>query len=486
MFNTVLRLQTTWSSRLIVGRNATRLLATAPPPPPASDSPARPKSSPPSTPADNVADEVPPVPKESEPLEAAPQEEAQQPLNVSVLPSLDFDPASSLPLKGGRTGARSARDSPSTVEAKKRRMGRLGMALLATGLVGGWVFMGRDWEEGEKVPTKEGVMPDGRIQRANARILDLFDTLNKPAWDELLPKAQHKPYTLLLSMDDLLVTSTWDRQNGWRTAKRPGVDYFLAYLSQFYEIVIFTTQYSYTANPILEKLDPYNSYIAYRLYREAARSVGSKVVKDLTFLNRDLSKVILVDTHPEHISAQPENSILMPKWTGNPGDTNLVGLIPLIESIGIIQPPDVRPILKQYQGKDVVKAFALREAEMKQKAREDWQRAREGKRTGSSSGVSQVTLSSLFGGSVQTVDPSQPPPTFLEIKRKEAQEAYRREAQWIKENEAELKRMIEEDKERMMAEGGSLLGLLTGMGQKPPEGDQVGSAGSSPPASGAK
>ena len=33
--------------------------------------------------------------------------------------------------------------------------------------------------------------------------------------------------------------------NGWRTAKRPGVDYFLAYLSQFYEIVIFTEQHHY-------------------------------------------------------------------------------------------------------------------------------------------------------------------------------------------------------------------------------------------------
>ena len=35
------------------------------------------------------------------------------------------------------------------------------------------------------------------------------------------------------------------RQYGWRTAKRPGVDYFLAYLSQFYEVVLFTTQHNY-------------------------------------------------------------------------------------------------------------------------------------------------------------------------------------------------------------------------------------------------
>ena len=38
---------------------------------------------------------------------------------------------------------------------------------------------------------------------------------------------------------------SFQRQHGWRTAKRPGVDYFLAYLSQFYEVVIFTTQYHY-------------------------------------------------------------------------------------------------------------------------------------------------------------------------------------------------------------------------------------------------
>lgn len=42
--------------------------------------------------------------------------------------------------------------------------------------------------------------------------------------------------------------------NGWRTAKRPGVDYFLAYMAQFYEIVIFTTQHYYvrtiTAPPL--------------------------------------------------------------------------------------------------------------------------------------------------------------------------------------------------------------------------------------------
>jgi NLI interacting factor-like phosphatase len=43
----------------------------------------------------------------------------------------------------------------------------------------------------------------------------------------------------------LLILTPSQRQRGWRTAKRPGVDYFIAYLSQFYEVVIFTSQYHY-------------------------------------------------------------------------------------------------------------------------------------------------------------------------------------------------------------------------------------------------
>ena len=75
------------------------------------------------------------------------------------------------------------------------------------------------------------------------------------------------------------------------------MDYFLAYLSQFYEIVLFTTQNSYvsiidiqrhpacanmisqTAEPILENLDRYGMYFTYRLYRESTRSTSGHIVK---------------------------------------------------------------------------------------------------------------------------------------------------------------------------------------------------------------
>jgi len=59
------------------------------------------------------------------------------------------------------------------------------------------------------------------------------------------------------------------RQYGWRTAKRPGVDYFLAYLSQFYEIVLFTTQHNYVIIPLTSRVSPRSPRITRRQLRSS-------------------------------------------------------------------------------------------------------------------------------------------------------------------------------------------------------------------------
>lgn len=71
----------------------------------------------------------------------------------------------------------------------------------------------------------------------------MFKTLQEPVSAKLLPdplpEPYQCPYTLVLSLDDLLVHSEWDTEHGWKIAKRPGVDFFLAYMAQFFEIVVF-------------------------------------------------------------------------------------------------------------------------------------------------------------------------------------------------------------------------------------------------------
>ena len=60
--------------------------------------------------------------------------------------------------------------------------------------------------------------------------------------------------TLVLSLEDTLMHTEWDRKYGHRHRKRPGLDAFLAHMSQFYEIVIFTSAQSSYAQPITEEM----------------------------------------------------------------------------------------------------------------------------------------------------------------------------------------------------------------------------------------
>ncbi|WWD22651.1 hypothetical protein CI109_107144 [Kwoniella shandongensis] len=415
-----------------------------------------------------AASDVPLTPPEP-PASTAVESEASAKPDFSKLPSLDIDPEAALPepqAEGSeegekkRTGA-GKKEYVSSMEKSRRMWIRIGYgALIAGGL--GAVYSVGGQNEGENANS------EGPVANFKNNMSELFDYFNKPAFKTLLPDPlpppHQRPYTLVIDLEGLLVHSSWDRTNGWKTAKRPGVDYFLGYLSQFYEIVLFTSQPLYTAAPVAEKLDPYQAYLPYRLFRESTRYVKGKVVKDLSYLNRDLSKVILLDTNPEHSALQPENAITIKPWEGQPRDKGLVEMIPFLESIGIFNPADVRPILKAYEGKDIPVEYAKKEAEAKKKAIEDWERTHPTAVAGAGSGF----LSSMFG-SVAAPGSTRPnqPMTYLEQKRAQAQKIYQEEQKYWAEHADEFKKLIEEDKQKQLAEmKGSLLGYLSG-GPKP-------------------
>ncbi|KAJ6621310.1 HAD-like domain-containing protein [Mycena sp. CBHHK59/15] len=368
-------------------------------------------------------------------------------LPKSNVPSLDFSPDVEQ-----TTGAKSSKDSLSSVEKKRRAMGRVSLAVLVLGFGINAAYLGREWDESELKAKKLTLetAPATRWGRTKERFTDIFDYFNKPAWPELLPPAypppHQKPYTLLISIDDLLVTSTWDRQHGWRTAKRPGVDYFLAYISQFYEVVVFTTQNYYTAAPILDKLDRYNFYINHRLYREATRSINGKIVKDISYLNRPLNTVISLDTNPEHVSTHPENAIIVPLWKGDPNDMGLVAMIPFLECTHrIYKPADVRPILAAYKGKDIPLEYAKKEAEAKALHVEKWNKDRP-------AGLVGTSFSSLLGLPTGNTSRQKIPPTYLEQKRREAQEQYAEEQKYIREHKDYLEGLLKKEQEMMAGE----------------------------------
>jgi mitochondrial import inner membrane translocase subunit TIM50 len=177
--------------------------------------------------------------------------------------------------------------------------------------------------------------------------------------DPVLPFPGAQPLrTLVIDLDNTLVHSSYSRQFGWRVAKRPGAEAFLAYLSSLFEIVVFTDGLSSYADPILNKMDPNRYYISYRLYRPETKYEHGTHIKDLAPLNRDLSRVILIDHDPARFKYHPENSIQVPKWTDDPTDTALLDLVPFLEDLVQNDCTDVREEIASLQGKPLKTALA--------------------------------------------------------------------------------------------------------------------------------
>ncbi len=122
----------------------------------------------------------------------------------------------------------------------------------------------------------------------------------------------------MLDLDDVLVHASWTRQRGWRSFKRPGVDEFIKHMAQYYELVLYTDQNSTYADPILDRIDPQRN-ISYRLYKNSTYYVDGKHVRDLSKLNRDLSRVLFVSASEEAYALQPENAIKVGCFPGFQG-----------------------------------------------------------------------------------------------------------------------------------------------------------------------
>ena len=353
---------------------------------------------------------------------------------------------------------------------------------LAAGTILYSMYLGRNWDT-EEEERKHPEAPSGWAMglfyhRVRARLVSTMSYYNDPVTAKLLPDEEadpglRMPFTLVLSLEDLLIHSEWTRSSGWRIAKRPGLDYFLRYLSQYYELVLFTSQPSAMADQVLRKLDPY-MMIRWPLFREATLYKDGGYIKDLSYLNRDLKKVIIVDTNSHHVKNQPENAIVLPKWNGDPKDQTLIQMIPFLEYVATMGFEDSRTVLKSFEGKYVPAEFARREKLLREKFEAQQAEKNKGRKPKKSS----FGLGSLFkqqspdgmpssedamaeGKMLWDVIRERGQRTYLELEKKIKDEGEK----WLKEREEEEKRMQEEAMKNM-ARGGFLPGWLGGAEEK--------------------
>lgn len=343
----------------------------------------------------------------------------------------------------------------------------------AATLFGGFAgigYMSRDWdseEEQTRLDGKDisgGYAPGAMYGRLSRRLSSLFTFFSEPVFENLLPppppEAYRRPLTLVLTLDDFLIHSSWDAKNGWRTAKRPGLDYFLGYLSQYYEIVIFGSEYQMYSDKTVNKLDPMRAYIQYALYREACRYKDGKLIKDLGLLNRDLGKTVAIDVNADSLSMNPRNSIILEPWDGKPDDT-LIKLIPFLEYLANQPVKDVRPILDSFLNKtNITEEFAVRETQLRKKWLEEnkdvLSRAHKPNAGNFLAGLMGIPQSSV------NKEPKMP----LDIIREHGQMQYESLQKYLKENEASF---LEEERKMKEEYGKLTLNKLMTEGMPNPE-----------------
>ena len=167
-----------------------------------------------------------------------------------------------------------------------------------------------------------------------------------------LPKIMqgNKNYTLVLDLDETLISFRFNRKNEGILKTRPGLYNFLNSVGNKYEMVIFTAGTQEYADPIIDIIEKGKKIFIKRLYRQHTVFIDNIFAKDLTRLGRDLSKIIIVDNMPQNFFMQKENGIFIKNFFGQDDDDRaLIDLSSILLNIASKPNNDVRKELKKYR-----------------------------------------------------------------------------------------------------------------------------------------
>ncbi|KAI9811639.1 MAG: Nuclear envelope morphology protein 1 [Pycnora praestabilis] len=130
--------------------------------------------------------------------------------------------------------------------------------------------------------------------------------------------------------------------------KRPHCDEFLRKVCKWYNLVAFTASVQEYADPVIDWLEQERKYFSGRYYRQHCTYRNGAYIKDLSHVEPDLSKVMILDNSPMSYIFQEDNAIPIEGWINDPTDNDLLYLIPLLEGLQYVT--DVRALLALRMG----------------------------------------------------------------------------------------------------------------------------------------
>jgi TFIIF-interacting CTD phosphatase-like protein len=168
--------------------------------------------------------------------------------------------------------------------------------------------------------------------------------------DPFITEPMTKDFCLVLDIDET-ISHTMRLNFGNYFLLRPGVIHLIKKLYHFFEIDIFTAAIKRYADNIVNKLDPNDEYINYRFYREHCIYEGTKSVKKLVRIGRELTKIIFVDNIKYNAKYNMDNLYHVSSWKDDVYDQEIVKLQDLLIDI-IVNGTFKDDIRKGIAGKD--------------------------------------------------------------------------------------------------------------------------------------
>ncbi|KAH8911666.1 hypothetical protein BR93DRAFT_962903 [Coniochaeta sp. PMI_546] len=132
--------------------------------------------------------------------------------------------------------------------------------------------------------------------------------------------------------------------------KRPHCDDFLRRVCKWYNLVIFTASVQEYADPVIDWLESERKFFSARYYRQHCTFRHGAFIKDLSSVEPDLSKVMILDNSPLSYMFHQDNAIPIQGWINDPTDNDLLHLVPMLEGLQYVS--DVRALLALRGGED--------------------------------------------------------------------------------------------------------------------------------------
>ena len=136
-----------------------------------------------------------------------------------------------------------------------------------------------------------------------------------------IKEPSNKRYTLIF---DINKTLGYNNTEKGIIKLRNGLFSFLSMIKPYYELISFSCEPREVTDPILNEIESEKKYFDYNLNREHAFLYENCLIKDISLIGRDISKIIVIDDDENSFKLNKENGIKITSFNEDSKNDNVL------------------------------------------------------------------------------------------------------------------------------------------------------------------